>query len=271
MNQFVSIFGYGSLMDVESAMRTMPSLTNFRKGILYGYRREYSLVSISGLKNGAVEPYVAALAIRKVIDSTSITTTINTSTTSKENEKVIGCIFDIPECELEAQFIRESRYCRTQVEVTSYDEYNNIISDCVLAWTVIAQTDEDYRASLLKDNKLYEHEVGYIYPQGQLWGRSDILPLPFYFDLVLKAANDLDRSHGISTIHCLNQLDNVGFKKNLNDQCISDKIHHNNAMDLFKRNLSCVHNLLHEGYLADRSTSLYSYTLRRISSKLQFD
>lgn len=267
MNQFVTIFGYGSLMNIESAMRTMPSLTNFRKGILYGYRREYSLVSISGLKNGAVEPYVAALAIRKVTDTTSVTTTITTSNTSKENEKVIGCLFDIPECELEAYFIRESRYCRTQVEVTSYDECNNIVSDCVLAWTVIEQTDEDYRASLLRDNKLYEHEVGYIYPQGQLWGRSDILPLPSYFDLVLHAANDLDRSHGISTIQSLNQLDNVGFKMNLNNRCLSDN-HRNNAMDLFKRNLSCVHNLLHEGYLADRTTSLYSYALRRISSKL---
>lgn len=266
-NQFVTIFGYGSLMNIESAMRTMPSLTNFRKGILYGYRREYSLVSISGLKNGAVEPYVAALAIRKVTDTTTATISSST-TTSNVNEKVIGCIFDIPECELEAYFIRESRYCRIQVEVTSYDECNNIVSDCVVAWTVIEQTDEDYRTSLLRDNKLYEQEVGYIYPKGQLWGRSDILPLPSYFDLVLHAANDLDRSHGISNIQNLNQLDNVGFKMNLNSRCVSDSNHRNNTMDSFNRNLSCVHNLLHEGYLADRTTSLYSYALRRISSKL---
>ena len=30
--QVVTIFGFGSLMDVQSARKTMPSATNFRKG-----------------------------------------------------------------------------------------------------------------------------------------------------------------------------------------------------------------------------------------------
>jgi len=270
MNQLVTIFGYGSLMNIESAMRTMPSLTNFRKGILKGYRREYSLVSVSGLKNGSIEPYIAALAIRRknLIDNNNDNSNNSNAICNTNDEKVIGCIFDIPEYELERYFIRESRYCRIQVEVISYDKYNNIISDCVLAWTVVEQTDEDYKAGLLRDNKSYEQEVGYIYPNGQLWGRSDILPLPSYFELVLHAANDLDSSHGISSIQDLDLLNNVGFKMNMDKSKTDICIHTNNTVESFNLNLSCVHNLLHEGYLADRTTSLYAYVLRRITSKL---
>ena len=249
MNRFVTVFGYGSLMNRESAMRTMPSLTNFRKGILEGYRREYSLVSISGLKNGAIEPFVAALAIRKV----------------DTDEQVIGCIFDIPEYELEPYFVRESRYCRTQVEVVAYDDSNNITCDRVLAWTVIEQTDGDYRARLLKESKSYEQEVGCIYPSGKLWGRTDILPMPSYFELVLHSAHDLDRAYGIISTQDLNQLDSIGFKFDLfKSGAGCSKIIVEDDMNM-NVNLSCVHNLLHQGYLADRSTTLYRYILRRVS------
>lgn len=217
--KFVSIFGYGSLMNQNSAMNTMPSLINFKKAILHGYRREYSLVSISGLKKGEKDPYIAALAI----------------TQSVNDEIVVGCVFDIPENELQPYFEREARYKPIQVEVDVYN-MSDLSPKTVQAWTVIEQTDEDYKSKLLIQGKSYYDEVGIIYPEGKLWGRKDILPMASYFQLVINAAIHLDHLYNIEV-----DIDNLQDNSN---------------------NRSCVKNLLCQGYLANKSTNLLNYMMK---------
>ena len=65
-SQTITIFGYGSLLDVESALSTMPSLTNHRLATLKHYRRSFNLVSIGSIRKGIAngEGETAALCIR---------------------------------------------------------------------------------------------------------------------------------------------------------------------------------------------------------------
>lgn len=50
----VYIVGYGSLMSIESARRTMPDLDDFTPALIFGWRRHFNLVSISALRRGLV-------------------------------------------------------------------------------------------------------------------------------------------------------------------------------------------------------------------------
>lgn len=161
-------------MNIDSAKRTMPSLQSFQCGRLYGYQRVFSLVSVAGLNNGCVFPHVAALAIRGAAPEAF----------------VLGCVFEIPAEELEGYLRREARYRTIEVDVEIEDGKNKLT---VKAWTVIEQTDEDYRERLVEENKSYETEVGQYY-DGQLWGRTDILPQTGYLSLCIDAAASL--GHG---------------------------------------------------------------------------
>jgi hypothetical protein len=160
----------------------MPSIENFRAAKLNGFRRVFSLVSISGIKNGATYPHIAALAIRP--DPSSF---------------VIGCLFDIPENELEGYLMREARYKAVELE---FDLFTATApaegTQQVKAFTVIEQTDEDYQARLVQENKSYDEEVRRFY-DGQLWGREDILPMPDYLSLCMQAASALDQSENLSS------------------------------------------------------------------------
>ena len=105
-NAMVTIFGYGSLMNIQSKLRTMPSATQFRPATLPDYQRVFSLVSISSIRNGLANfetNEIAALAICPIIRSTP-------SDSASSKHCVHGILFDIPEDELEAYFDREHRY-----------------------------------------------------------------------------------------------------------------------------------------------------------------
>ena len=207
----ISIFGYGSLMNVVSAKRTMPNATNFRPGELCGYTRCYNLVSISGIKSGLVNldtKEMAALSIRKVDNSTVID-----DETNDISPRVSGIIFDIPEDESIPYFEREHRYKPVQINVTE-SESHRVIN----VWSIIEQTDAEYKTSILNSvsqqlitppesenssgqclnneelvifaQTEYNNRVGQYY-QGQLWGRNDIYPMPKYCISCLLAAFDL--------------------------------------------------------------------------------
>jgi cation transport regulator ChaC len=188
---FDAIFGYGSLMSEDSAKRTMPSLQNYQCAKLYGYRRIFSLVSMSAIRNrGATFPHIAALAIKP--DATM-------------NAFVIGCLFDIPEDELEDYLSREARYRAIEIDVEiEAQEENKLASTTVKAWTVIEQTDEDYKARLVLENKSYESEVGQYYAC-QLWGRQDILPETKYLATCLEAATRLGQGQDYARNNFLQQ------------------------------------------------------------------
>lgn len=173
----VTIFGYGSLMDASSCKRTMPNSKNYRKAMLRGYKRVFSLVSISGIRKGAMLPYVAALAIRK----------------ASKSDYVLGSAFEIPREELSAYLEREARYRADLVTC----EYLPCVSDVAStntfqALTVIEQSNEEYLEKLVATGKSYQQEVGQYYAGNAVWGRNDILPMYDYLNLCLRSARETD-------------------------------------------------------------------------------
>lgn len=185
----VTIFGVGSLMDVQSTHNTMPSASNFRKGILPHHRRVYSLVSIGGIKSGRAileTNEAAALSARPV-----------------HNSFIKGIVFDIPEGEFPAYLEREHRYriesipvleipllqkehCGESIETILKQDFKP-----VNAFVCLEQTDEEYISSLPGGQEEWNDRVRSHYPDGRLWGRADILPMPRYMTAVMVAASTL--------------------------------------------------------------------------------
>mmetsp|Transcript_16910 Transcript_16910/g.16261 ORF Transcript_16910/g.16261 Transcript_16910/m.16261 type:complete len:216 (+) Transcript_16910:60-707(+) len=165
----VTIFGYGSLLSYQSVLSTMPSATNFRGSTLNGYSRNFNLVSINGIKSGTADLLtmeMAALTIRK--DASGF---------------VKGCFFDIPDAELAPYLEREHRYIPIQVE--ALDEKSN---QNVLSWTVIEQTNAEYKNSMSSTE--WQERIGQYY-KGELYGRTDILPMRDYLNNCLLFAYQL--------------------------------------------------------------------------------
>ena len=171
-------------MDIRSALNTMPSCRNFRTGILPAYERIFSLVSIGGIRRGEADwdtREVAALAIRK----------------AESDKGVFGCLFDIPREELPAYLEREHRYRLEEVEVevrppstgeSSSSPRLRSSAVTVSAFTVVSQTDEEYKSSMSAEE--YSERVTKYY-DGPLWGRSDILPMREYANKCIFASGEL--------------------------------------------------------------------------------
>jgi cation transport regulator ChaC len=157
---YVSIFGYGNLMDLASALRTVPSAKNLRKARLDGYTRMYNLVSVGGIKSGIANQDTKEMAALSIV--------------KKYGAFVLGCVFEIDASEVENYLYREHRYKVCEVDV--FDFQNDKL---IPATTVISQSDEEYYLKLPKESPEYEEMVGRYYT-GSLWGRKDILPMKSY-------------------------------------------------------------------------------------------
>ena len=167
--QLCSVFGYGSLMECFSAQKTMPSASNFRCGKLDDYIRMYNLVSISGIRSGNANlttNEIAALSIKP-----------------NNNSFVLGVLFDLPLNQLDGYLEREHRYKPIQTTVWDFELETNVV-----AWTVVAQTDEEYLSNRCSNNSDEYFKRVKQYYEGLLWGRTDILPMPIYCFTCLKAA-----------------------------------------------------------------------------------
>ncbi|KAJ1426588.1 hypothetical protein B484DRAFT_450649 [Ochromonadaceae sp. CCMP2298] len=137
----VTIFGYGSLMDASSALRTMPAARNFRRGVLRGFHRRYSLVSVSGIRSGNADLNtleVAALAIRSGVGRGGrgcrgcrnsegccggcggCKEAEDEGAETAAEEMVLGVLFDIPCAQLGPYLEREHRYRPMQVSVQEW-------------------------------------------------------------------------------------------------------------------------------------------------------
>lgn len=168
-HNLLTIFGYGSLMDIDSAKSTIPTLTNFRQGALHGYTRRYNLVSINGLIQGwaTVETNeMASLSVRP----------------NNVNDVILGSLLEINESDLKPLLKREHRY--KTVEVNCYEKNGDIIK----ALTFVEQSDQDYKNTMSIEE--YHVRVGQYYT-GSLWERNDILPLRRYMNKVIQAAEKL--------------------------------------------------------------------------------
>ena len=173
MSKNVTIFGYGSLMDIDSATSTLPSLCNFRRGKLTGYIRYYNLVSVNAIVKGWADldtKEMAGLSIRPVTEKKS------------NNSIILGCLFEINESDMAAYLEREHRYKAVLVEC------EDNLGEMKTAWTVVEQSDDAYKYTMSDEE--YYHRVAKYY-EGSLWGRKDIFPLRRYMNKVILAAHRL--------------------------------------------------------------------------------
>jgi cation transport regulator ChaC len=225
--EYVSIFGYGSLMSLASVQKTMPSARNHRYGILQGYQRVFSLVSVGGIKAGSVDwstMEVAALAIRP----TSVPSSPSPAAAYTTTAHVHGCIFEIPMLEMPAFLEREHRYKLAQLPVIDMQNMQNpaaitataatSATNTTVCYVVVAQSNEEYYNTLHggRDGEEYHARIGQYYPLsslssssssssssslrnprecGVLWDRADILPMRSYLMMCIEACIqvDLDR------------------------------------------------------------------------------
>ena len=205
----LSIFGYGSLMQYDSVLRTMPNAVNHRYGTLAGWERVFSLVSVSSIRRETADfdtLELAALAIRPSANSDSLVT---------------GCIFEIPAQEFNAFIEREQRYEVKQLQVldcSAGTDKDNVPMD---VYCVIEQTQLQYEAKLVGGEEEYEERVGKYYPvsgkgtrSGALWGRADILPVRPYLIMCIQAAAKADEEMKLTSTNT-----NVAFADNLLDGC----------------------------------------------------
>jgi len=190
----LSIFGYGSLMNYKSVLKTMPNAVNHRYGSLPGYQRVFSLISVGRIKAGLANwetMEVAALAIRPAAPDSP-------------DAVVRGCIFEIPQDELEALREREHRYKIEQLDIIDHSkplQKHSGEPGMTRCYAVLEQSSEAYLATMTAEE--YDARVGKIYPRtpttgfaavacGELWGRLDIKPLRAYLTMCLQAAIAVD-------------------------------------------------------------------------------
>lgn len=205
--RLVTIAGYASLMDEDSARTTTPSLSGFRYAVIRGYCRCFTLVSIINVRRGkAYGRRLATAAARPRDDGSTLRV----------------CLFEVPLDELPGLLSRERRL---RVSCAPYEACDAAAaSDAssgrgavstaggggkrvaglavgservahsaasggrVAGWTVLFSeySDEEYREGRLRgDPALYQLEVGQYY-QGRLY-RTDLLPVPSYVLLCARA------------------------------------------------------------------------------------
>ena len=98
-----TVFGYSSLLSEASCKRTCPSCRRHRLAVLPGWRRYFSLVSVSQIRNGnadEVAKKIAALAVSPVAPQQP----------SLPIPRIVGCLFEIDTCSLPDLVRREHRY-----------------------------------------------------------------------------------------------------------------------------------------------------------------
>ena len=162
-----TIFGYGSLMNLESLRETCPSARNLRIGRLEGYIRVFNLVSVKRIRLQICTVESKEIAV--------------VSVRPKEGATSLGVMFDIDEEDLSAYKLRERGYkfCFVPVvELDSSKEYT-----CLLCYE---NNEEDYR-SLFQSPDEFHQQIGQYYT-GQLWNRQDIFPIRRYLSLIRRSS-----------------------------------------------------------------------------------
>jgi hypothetical protein len=132
-SSMVTICGYGSLLSKESALRTCPSLRNFRAGTVSGFKRVFNLVSVSGLRRNVANwntKEVAAVVARP----------------SPENvfeAPMLVSVFEIPLAEVEYYKQREARYDFVDVSYRLWKDDSQTLHGQALMCIEFAQGDHD--------------------------------------------------------------------------------------------------------------------------------
>lgn len=109
MNKTLTIFEYGSLINEKSLKKTVPSVTNIRPTIIYGFLRIFNLKSTSRFDN-EIGKFSCILNVEKAEEGLP---------------SINGICFDMPIEEFEKLLEREKAYELVQVEAIDYNNKNN--------------------------------------------------------------------------------------------------------------------------------------------------
>lgn len=137
---WVTVAGYGSLMDEQSARQTSPSLRNFRHGWVPGFCRVFNLVSIINIRRGdATGRRLATCTARR-----------------RPGSGLQVCLYEIPLGELPSLYAREARLRLSEVEY-QIDVPPVALSGHALMFT--EYSDADYRRERCPSDEAYAQEV----------------------------------------------------------------------------------------------------------------
>lgn len=163
----VTIFGYGSLMELDSLRETCPSARNLRVGKLDGYIRVFNLVSVKRIREKICTEESKEIAV--------------VSVRAKEGSTSLGVMFDIDEDQVAAYKLRERGYKFCTVPVIELDTSKEF--NCLLCYE---NNEEDYKLKY-KSQEEFHQQIGQFY-SGQIWNRQDIFPIRRYLSSIRRAS-----------------------------------------------------------------------------------
>ena len=169
MTALVQVIGYGTLLSLDSARRTAPSLSGFRLVTVRDHKRMFNKVSPHWYRSPSrrSDNRVASCSVRPA-----------------PGLSLICSAFSVTESDFLHLFEREHHYRWLSVPCVEADSSETLGRICG-EWN-----DTDYRLNRCVTRAQYHQRVGRFY-NGPLW-RDDILPFPPYLDECLQAA----RAHG---------------------------------------------------------------------------
>jgi len=174
-----TIVGFGSLLSERSARSTFPLLTDFRPGMIDGYRRIFA--------------HVAPIFIERNIAKLETKEMSSLSVEPSPGTKLCVSVFEIPLSELPAFYSRELEFRWMFVPVLNADGDAidpKAINGEGMICAAYASDEELRRERLGYGEEIWKHLFGRWGVQ-QVW-RNDILPCPTYMRHVVLAAAGMD-------------------------------------------------------------------------------
>jgi len=168
----VSIIGFGSLLSEHSSKFTMPNLKNFRKAIIYDYRRVFAHIAPIFFERG--------IANRDTKEMSSL------STEYCPGEKIIVVVFEIPKNEIPQFYEREHEFRFLEVTYQNIDPANAEGKAIMCG----RYSDEEYLEKRCGGSKAeFDRRYGR-YSIDKIW-RDDIFPCRLYLRHCVLAATKL--------------------------------------------------------------------------------
>lgn len=167
-DDWITVCGFGSLMDRASASETTPSMRNFRLGWVEDYCRVFNLASMINIRRGRANGrHLATCTARR-----------------RAGSRLRVCLYEVPVGELPALALREARLRLVPARFSEDGGDEGGEGDAGgrrgSGHAVICAElgDAAYRAERCVCDDEYEEQVGQFY-SGDLY-RDDLLPVPSY-------------------------------------------------------------------------------------------
>ena len=176
---WVTIAGFGSLMQEASARETTPDLQNWRYGYVDGYARVFNLVSIINIRRGlATGQHLTTCTARP-----------------RKGCRLRVCLYDVPARQYPELLARERRLRESFVEFV--EDKGRKGTACMFT----EYSDAEYRAERATTDEMWQEEVGQFYSGSHIY-RDDLLPVPHYLQRCLRAYAGIGQESLANFVDC---------------------------------------------------------------------